>query len=101
VNAERPNGGGQSFPSGHASVSFSSAEFLRKRYGWGWGLPAYALASFVAYSRVEAGKHYTRDVVAGAALGGACSYLFTDAFVKTEVQAGAGGYYGVRLSATW
>src|SRR4051794_36238822 len=34
VDEKRPNGGGQSFPSGHSSISFSSAEFMRKRYGW-------------------------------------------------------------------
>ena len=33
VNKRRPNGGNYSFPSGHSSISFSSAEFLRKRYG--------------------------------------------------------------------
>src|SRR5207249_1159665 len=32
VHETRPNGGSQSFPSGHSSISFSAAEFLRKRY---------------------------------------------------------------------
>ncbi len=41
------------------SISFASAEFVRNRYGWRYGLPAYVLASFVAYSRVEANQHYT------------------------------------------
>src|SRR6266536_1249327 len=30
VNERRPNGGSQSFPSGHTSVSFSAAEYMRK-----------------------------------------------------------------------
>lgn len=77
VNETRPNGGSQSFPSGHTSVSFSAAEFMRKRYGWEYGIPAYAAASFVAYSRVESGEHYAHDVVAGAAIGVLSSYLFT------------------------
>src|SRR5260221_10090480 len=34
VNETRPDGGHQSFPSAHTSISFSSAEFMRKRYGW-------------------------------------------------------------------
>jgi len=69
VNETRPNGGAHSFPSGHASAAFTGAEFIRKEYGWGWGVPAYVAASFVAWSRVEADKHYTHDVLAGAAIG--------------------------------
>jgi membrane-associated phospholipid phosphatase len=86
INAERPNGGGQSFPSGHTSASFSSAEFIRKRYGWEFGVPAYALATFVGYSRVESKQHYTRDVVAGAAIGVLSSYLFTKPYHGWDVQ---------------
>lgn len=77
INETRPDGGDYSFPSGHASSSFASAEFMRRRYGWRWGAPAYALAAFVAYSRVESQMHYTHDVVAGAAIGVASSLIFT------------------------
>jgi membrane-associated phospholipid phosphatase len=77
INETRPNGGDYSFPSGHSSSSFASAEFMRRRYGWKWGVPAYALAAFVAYSRVESRMHYTHDVVAGAAIGVASSLIFT------------------------
>lgn len=77
VNETRPNGGAYSFPSGHSSSSFAPAEFLRRRYGWTWGVPAYAAAVFVAYSRVESHMHYTHDVIAGAALGVAASAIFT------------------------
>src|SRR5207245_3778501 len=37
VNEKRPNGGSESFPSAHSSISFSAAEFMRKRYGWEYG----------------------------------------------------------------
>ncbi len=77
IDERRPNGGSQSFPSGHSSISFSAAEFMRKRYGWEYGVPAYAAASFVAYSRVESREHYPRDVVAGAGIGILSSYIFT------------------------
>jgi len=77
IDERRPNGGRQSFPSGHASISFSSAEFMRKRYGWEYGVPAYAAASFVAYSRVESREHHPQDVVAGAGIGILSSYIFT------------------------
>ena len=76
IDAERPNGDGHSFPSGHTSTSFAAAEFVRRRYGWELGAPAYGLASFVAYSRVESNQHYLRDVAAGAGLGVLSSYLF-------------------------
>jgi len=102
VNERRPNGGRQSFPSGHSSISFSSAEFMRKRYGWEYGVPAYAAASFVAYSRVEAREHHPQDVVAGAAIGIVSSYIFTKPYKGWHVQADADGkYFGIRLSHAW
>ena len=102
VNETRPNGGTHSFPSAHTSISFSAAEFMRKRYGWEYGIPAYAAASFVAYSRVEANEHYPHDVIAGAAIGIASSYLFTRPYKGWHVQAEAGDkYYGIRLSRAW
>ena len=102
VNEKRPNGGSQSFPSAHSSISFSAAEFMRKRYGWEYGIPAYAAASFVADSRVEAGEHYPHDVIAGAAIGIASSYLFTRPYKKWHVQAeGDARYIGIRLCRSW
>jgi membrane-associated phospholipid phosphatase len=102
IDAERPNGGDQSFPSTHASVSFASAEFMRKRYGWEYGVPAYVLATFVAYSRVESEQHYTRDVIIGAAIGIGSSYLFTQPYRGWHVQPDVDhAYYGIRLSRSW
>ena len=78
IEKPRPdNSDNNSFPSGHASTTFQSAAFIRKRYGWKYGLPAYAGATFVAYSRVHADKHYVEDVVAGAAIGIIASEIFT------------------------
>lgn len=102
VDEQRPDGGSQSFPSAHSSISFCSAEFLRKRYGLEYGIPAYAAASFVAYSRVEAGAHHPHDVIAGAAIGIISSYIFTRPYKGWHVEADVGeGYYGVRLSRMW
>ena len=87
INAERPNGGGQSFPSGHTSAAFQGAGFIHARYGLEAAWPAYAAATFVGYSRVAAKKHHTRDVVAGAALGVATSFLFTrERFAPNDAQ---------------
>lgn len=76
IDAERPNGGSESFPSGHTASAFMGAEFIRKQYGWGWGLPAYATAGWVGYSRVESNNHYWRDVIAGALIGIASNHDF-------------------------
>jgi membrane-associated phospholipid phosphatase len=65
----RPEGSGYSFPSGHAAAAFASATVLQRHYGWKAGLPAYAVASYVAVSRVEMNRHYVSDVAFGAALG--------------------------------
>jgi membrane-associated phospholipid phosphatase len=102
INEQRPNGGDYSFPSGHTSISFASAEFMRRRYGWKYGLPAYSAAVFVAYSRVEANQHYTHDVVAGAAIGFLSSYLLTRPYKGWHIRAEADRkYFGMWLSRIW
>ena len=79
VDAERPNGNdNNSFPSGHTSAAFQGAAFLQMRYGWEYGLPAYAAASYVGYSRVHGEYHYWRDVAAGAALAVGIQYAITE-----------------------
>src|SRR6266404_9018374 len=99
VNETRPNGGSQSFPSAHTSISFSAAEFMRKRYGWEYGIPAYAAASFVAYSRVESGEHHPHDVVAGAGIGILSSYIFTKPYKGWQVSVeGDTKSFALRLS---
>ncbi len=98
VDEKRPNGNRYSFPSGHTSISFCSAEFLRKRYGWRYGAPAYAAAVFVGYSRVQARKHYIHDVAAGAAIGTALSAWRTRSGGACRVEAFSGnGCAGIRL----
>lgn len=102
LNTRRPNGGHQSFPSEHASISFSAAEFLRKRYGWEFGVPAYAAASLVAYSRVESGQHHDYDVIGGAAIGIVSSFIFTRPYKGWYVKTEAGpGLHGLFLSRSW
>lgn len=102
LNTRRPNGGHQSFPSEHSAVSFSAAEFLLKRYGWEAGVPAYAAAAFVGYSRVESRQHYSYDVIGGAAIGVLSSYIFTKAYKGWQIKTEAGpGLYGLFLSRNW
>lgn len=101
-DAKRPNGKGLGFPSRHTSLSFSAAEFIRKRYGMEYGIPAYALASFVAYSRVESDNHFAHDVIAGAAIGIVSSYIFTRPYKGWNIRVGNdGGSYSVSLYRLW
>lgn len=86
IKKQRPNGGMHSFPSGHTSSAFSGASFIQRRYGWKYGIPAYALATFTGYSRVYAKKHYTIDVVAGALIGIGSTYLFTTPYQKEHME---------------
>ena len=66
----RPDGSDRrSFPSGHTSVTFASATVLQRELGWKAGVPAYAVASYVALARIEKQKHYLSDVAMGAAIG--------------------------------
>jgi len=103
INAERPNGGGQSFPSGHTSAAFSGASFLQKRYGWKYGIPAYVGAAFVGWSRVESNHHHAIDVVAGAAIGIVSSYIFTDAYEEgiVIIPFVGEGTYGLKVGLTF
>ena len=102
IPATRPDGGDHSFPSGHTSIAFSSAEFIRERYGWNYGIPAYVVASFVGYSRVESKRHYTRDVVAGALIGMGSSLLFTEPYKDWHIQPEvASSLYGMTFSHVW
>jgi membrane-associated phospholipid phosphatase len=67
---ERPDGSdNHSFPSGHVSGSFALATVTEIFYGPLYGVPAYALASLVALSRIDANKHWASDTAAGAVLG--------------------------------
>lgn len=78
VREKRPDGSDyQSFPSDTAALAFAPAQFLWDRYGWQYGVPAYAAAAFVAYSRVDARKHHWYDVTASAALALGVSKIFT------------------------
>jgi len=81
IDKDSPNGkSSDAFPSGHATISFASAAFIQKRYGWRPGVPAYIVASYVGWLRVETDDHDSADVIGGAAIGIISSYLFTKAF---------------------
>ena len=87
TDKKRPfNNGDRAFPSGHTSTTFQSAAFIQKRYGWKYGIPAYALAGFTGYSRINAQKHDGWDVLAGAVVGIGSAYLFTTPYQREHME---------------
>ena len=68
--------GTHSFPSGHSASAFGSATLIQRNSGWLAGAPAYGLAAFTAFERVESGRHFPSDVFAGAAIGSLSSGIF-------------------------
>lgn len=74
----------KSFYSGHTALAFSSAVFFSKvlsdyypesrwiKVVWGGSL---GVAALVGFLRMQAGKHFPTDVLAGAVMGGVTGYL--------------------------
>ena len=81
IDKDSPNSESSgAFPSGHSAIAFGSAAFIQKRYGWRPGIPAYIVASYVGWLRVETDDHDVADFVGGAAVGIISSYFLTKAF---------------------
>jgi hypothetical protein len=94
VREERPDHSDfQSFPSDTSALGFAPASFLWDRYGWQYGVPAYAAALFVGWSRVDAKQHHWYDVAASAGLAIGYSKIFTTEFRGHHLV------YGVKTSA--
>ena len=73
-----PHRASHSFPSAHASVSFAFACAVATVLAAGyrlWAVPALAVALLIAWSRVYLGLHFPSDIVAGALVGAASSWL--------------------------
>jgi membrane-associated phospholipid phosphatase len=103
THKERPNGSCcKSFPSGHTSAAFMGASFIHERYGLEYGIPAYIAAAYVGHTRVHAKKHYTVDVLAGAAVGMLSSFYFTEPYKGFDVSPSiTSDAFEIRISKTW
>lgn len=82
---EAPNDEDWAWPSGHASSSFTVASMLDEFYGPRVGIPAYAMASLVAYRMMDTGDHWASDVVFGASLGWVVGHTFAGKHKQLEV----------------
>lgn len=95
----------QSFPSDTAALADSSADYLWARYGWQYGLPAYAAALFVGYSRVDAKKHHWYDVAASGAIAFGFNYAFVTRYQGDRryglYASSDGDTLGVHFAMNW
>lgn len=82
---ETPNGKDYAWPSGHTSSSFTVASVLDEFYGPKVGIPAYVVASLVAYRMMDTGDHWGSDVVFGATLGWVVGHTVASRNKKLEV----------------
>ncbi|MFY4728875.1 phosphatase PAP2 family protein [Nitrospira sp. BLG_2] len=65
-----------SFPSGHSTASFAVATVLAKQFPL-FGPLCFAVALFVALSRILRGSHFPTDVLGGAVIGILCGFIAT------------------------
>lgn len=96
VRRERPDGSNrQSFPSGHAAITFATATVIERHLGWRKAVLGYAIASYVATSRLHDNRHYLSDVIFGAAIGSIAGrtvvHHASDYWALTPVSVPGGG----------
>lgn len=85
-----------SFPSGHAANIFAFATVISMLWPKG-KVPLYALAFWIAASRVFIGQHYFTDVVAGAILGTVVPYIVRERFAFRRWLFERDGHGGYRI----
>jgi hypothetical protein len=106
VHEERPDGSGMhAFPSENTALAASSADYLWGRYGWSYGLPAFAATSFVSFSRTQAKKERWYDTATSSVIAAAFSLTITKRFkqrydIRTQLSAAPNGGFA-SLSYEW
>jgi len=95
----------QSFPSGHASVTFAAATVIERHLGWRRSVLGYSIASYVAMSRLHDNRHYLSDVVFGAAVGSIAGRTVvhhqSDYWAMTPVAVPGGGVAVMVTRTRW
>ncbi|MFO7896512.1 MAG: phosphatase PAP2 family protein [Candidatus Cloacimonadales bacterium] len=80
----------RSFYSLHTSTAFAAATFgyyLRYKssgHSWGYGVALYGTAAATGYLRVASGQHFPTDIMAGALVGSAISYLICRSYQSSR-----------------
>lgn len=106
VREQRPDGSDyHSFPSETTAAAASGSSFLWRRYGWEYGLPAFAATQFVSYSRVQARQHRWYDTLASSGIAAGYALAVGTPFkrrynVETSLEPVPDGGM-IRLSYQW
>ena len=100
VREKRPDSNNKdSFPSGHTASAFAGAGFIHQHYGFKYAVVPYILATYTGYSRVHSNKHFTRDVVAGAAIATLSSWYFVEPYKDLKISPTATSeFQGIKVS---
>ena len=106
VREQRPDHSDfHSLPSDTAALADASADYLWARYGWQYGVPAYAAAIFVGYSRVDAKKHHWYDVAASSVIAFGVNYAIVTRYHENNQYRVYGSAdpdsIGVRFTMNW
>lgn len=90
-----------SFPSAHATRAFAFASTIYSLHGWAWGVPAYTIATAVAYSRMNDNRHYLHDVVAGAIIGMSYGLSLTEQYQNEKKLMVMPTNDGISVNLNW
>jgi len=95
TNRERPNGGSNSFPSGHTAFAAVADTLAVQNFAvtpmggatrMALSIGADALTFATGWARVEAGAHYPSDVLVGIGIGNFFGRMFDDAFLGDDLS---------------
>lgn len=104
LDVRRPDGGVESFPSGHAAKAFAAATYMHRRHGLDSAWPWYAAAGYVGWTRVNANRHRWGDVAGSAVLAGLSSWWLVTPAESAKVSlipsVGSGRIH-LELQARW
>jgi hypothetical protein len=85
VVERQPDGQPHSFPSVDSAIGASGSSFLWARYGWEYGLPAFAIKQVAGYSLDKAKQGHWYDSIASSAIASGFSYFITPRFSKYKI----------------
>ena len=72
------------------ALADASADYMWSRYGWRYGVPAYAASALVSYALSDAKKNHWYDTLASGALAFGFNYAIVDRYHEHRVHVTAG-----------